>query len=347
MTAQTLERADTGAPKPLRWPFWLAGALFGLSVLVAVAATVEMPYYSFSPGPVFEIDDFVVLDDPDPLDGEFYMLTVSLTEVTPIEFVMAQFDPAIDLIARERVRPVGVSDEQYRENNRRSMDESKATAIFAALDHLGYEVIIRGEGVLVAGLTEGSPVDGILEVDDVITHVDGQATMISSDLTGIIGERKIGDSVELTVIRGEETLTFEVTLVEHVNDPERPMIGFLATTYNWNYEPPFEVDIDSTNVGGPSAGLMYTLTLIDMLTEADLAKGHVIAGTGTMQTDGTVGSIGGIRQKVAAAAAAGAEYILVPADNWDSAQTIEADIELVRVENLADALAFLESLPEA
>ncbi|MDH3307300.1 MAG: PDZ domain-containing protein [Acidimicrobiia bacterium] len=348
METVTVDPSMESSPKPLRWPFFLSGGLIALSLLVAGASTVELPYYSWSPGPAYEVDDLVTVPEPDPVDGEFYMLTVSVSasQVTPIEFAIAQFDSSIDLIATERLRG-DQTDEEYRENNRRSMDESKATAIFVALDYLGIDVTIKGDGVLVAGLTEGSPVVGLLEEGDVITAVDGRPVMISSDLTGIISEYKAGDRVVLTLLRNDVEETITVTLVEHVTDPSRPMIGFLATTSNWSYETPFDVDIDATNVGGPSAGLMYSLTLIDLLSEDDLARGHVIAGTGTISVDGTVGAIGGIKQKVVGAAAAGAEYILIPADNWEQAAGVEANIQKIRVATLQDALDFLATLAPA
>ena len=337
---ETLDAAPVMERKP-RWPIVVAVLIVLLAAAIAVSASVSLPYYSFSPGPVYEIDDLVRVDDPDPLNGEFFMLTVSLTEVSVLEFGLAQIDEKVDLYPREAVRPVGQSDDEYRERNRVSMDESKTNSVYVALNHLGYDVNVSGEGVLVAGLTEGSPVEGLLLPDDVIIAVDGDPVMVSGDLTGLIGEKAIGDEVRLDVVREGDDVVVAVTLVQHVNDPDRAMVGFLATTYNWDYDSPLEIEIDTTNVGGPSAGLMYTLTLIDLLSADDLADGRMIAGTGTIDLDGTVGSIGGIRQKIVAADRAGADVIFVPAGNWDEIDGLDVDIEQVRVETYLDALAFL------
>lgn len=342
MDTLTQPAVDANLPqRPARWPVVLAVFIVILAVLIGVGASITLPYYSFSPGPAYEIDDLVVVDNPDPIDGEFYMLTISLSPVSVIEFGLAQLDPAVDIIPREYVRPVGQTDEQYRSRNQASMEESKTNAVYVALDYLGYDVQVSGDGVLVAGLTEGSPVEGILITDDVITKIDGVPVMVSSDLTALISERSVGDVVTLDVIRDGVPVTVSATLVEHVSDPTRPMVGFLAVTHNWSYTSPIDIEIDTTNVGGPSAGLMYTLTIIDLLSDDDLAGGRIIAGTGTIGLDGSVGPIGGIRQKIVAAEASGADVMFVPADNWDELEGFDVDIEKVRVETYLDALAYL------
>ena len=342
MDTLTPPAVDTQTPeRPARWPVVLAVFIVILAILIGVGASVTLPYYSFSPGPAYEIDDLVTMASPDPIDGEFYMLTISLSPVSAIEYGLAQFDRSVDIIPREAVRPVGQTDEQYRARNRQSMEESKTNSVFVALNYLGYDVTVTGDGVLVAGLTEGSPVEGILMPDDIIIRFDGTPVTTASELTSLISERSVGDEAVLDVLRDGEPVSVTATLIQHVTDHDRPMVGFLATTHNWAYTAPIDIEIDTTNVGGPSAGLMYTLTLIDLLSDDDLAAGRVIAGTGTIDLDGNVGPIGGIRQKVVAAEAAGADVMFVPADNWDELEGFDVGIELVRVETYLDALAYL------
>lgn len=332
--------SDSQRPALPRWPLYLAGFMVVLAIALAASMTIEVPYYAFSPGPVHEVDEMVVFDEPDPLTGEFYMLTVELSEVRALEYAVAWFDPTVDLYAREAIRSSDEDDEQYQERNRRSMDESKNVAIYVATQKIGYEGPVEGAGVFVSGISEGSPVIGILEVDDLITAVDGVPVATAPDFIEIITGHAIGDELELSILREGEDLTLSVTLVPHVDDASRPMVGVLAATAN-----PFGIDIADGNIGGPSAGLMYTLTIMDLLSDDDLSKGRVIAGTGTMSEDEKVGSIGGIRQKVVAATEAGAEYILVPAGNYEDALTVETDVELVEVATLDDALEFLAALP--
>jgi PDZ domain-containing protein len=148
----------------------------------------------------------------------------------------------------------------------------------------------------------------------------------------------------VTVQRQGETLDLEIELTGADDDPNRALVGILAQTLN----PQYPVDINSANVGGPSAGMMYALGIIDVLTPGDITNGHVVAGTGTIAPDGSVGGIGGIRQKVVAAEAAGAEIVLVPASNYEDALTAPSDdIEIVKIATIDEALSYLESLPAA
>jgi PDZ domain-containing protein len=283
-----------------------------------------------------------------PVRGNMYMLTVAQQDLNIYEVAAGMADPTVDVIERVRVRPIGVSPEEYQRIAHRNMEEAKNTAIVVALSRLGYEVTYTGDGVEVATILEGTPAVDVLQVGDVIVAVDGSPVSIERDAITLIQSRQIGDTITLTVLRNGEKLDVEVTLIEHVEQKGRPMVGFGAVTHNLTYEFPIEVDIDSTNIGGPSAGFMYALTLMNLLTPEDLTKGHRIAGTGTIASDGTVGPIGGIRQKIEAAEAAGAEYVFVPADNWDEALTGTYDrIELVKVATLDDALEFLAQLAEA
>lgn len=333
---------------PSRIPTWsvlLTGFVVLLTGVGMAASVVDVPYYAYEPGPVYELDQFVETDAEGQLDGEFLMLTVALHEVTAMEFAVAMVDPAVDLVKRERVRPVDQSPEEYRENALRSMNESKNTAIFVALDHLGYQVTLAGDGVLVAGVLEDTGAEGVLEQGDVVIEVNGIPVFVASDATVEIGRHDIGETLDLTVLRDGEELALSITLTEHTQEKGRPMVGFMATTHNWRYESEVAVDIDTQNIGGPSAGLMYALTIIDLLSDEDLLGGHFIAGTGTIDTSGNVGPIGGVRQKLVAAEREGAKYALVPADNWEMALTAPLDeLELIKVATLDDAIEFLESL---
>ena len=333
---------------PKRIPTW--SVLFiGFVVLftgAGMAATViDVPYYAYEPGPVHELDQFVEAGATGQLDGEFLMLTVALSEVTAMEFAMAVIDPTVDLVRRERVRPVDISPEQYRENNLLAMNESKNTAIFVALDYLGYEVTLAGDGVLVAGVLEGTAAEGVLKDGDIVVAIDGVPVTVATDATREISAHAIGDVLDLSLLRGGEQLEVSIELTEHTQEKGRPMVGFLATTHNWRYESEVVVDIDSQNIGGPSAGLMYALTIIDLLSDEDLLEGLIIAGTGTIDSSGNVGPIGGIRQKLVAAEREGASYAFVPEGNWEAAQSAPVeDLQLVRVATLQDALDFLATL---
>jgi PDZ domain-containing protein len=155
----------------------------------------------------------------------------------------------------------------------------------------------------------------------------------------------VGDIIDMTVQRAGSDVAVEIELAEREDEPGVPMIGIVLGELT---EPPFPIEIRAGDVGGPSAGMMHTIAIVDSLTEGELTHGRVIAGTGTIDLDGNVGGIGGIRQKVVAAEAAGADYILVPEANYESALTAERDdIEIVPVATLDQAISFLETLDTA
>lgn len=333
-----------------RWPWVMVGVLFVLLLLAIAAWNITLPYVVWSPGPVPEVVSLITIEGAEtyPVKGNLYMLTVSQQDINVYELLAAWEDPTVDVLDREVVRPVGQSPEEYQRQAHRDMEESKNTAIYVALSRLGYDVSFTGDGVEVTTVIEGTPAEKTLKVGDVITAIDGDPVKIARDAVTLITKHKIGDTITLTIERDGQTVDVPVTLVEHTQEKGRPMVGFGASTHNLTYEFPIDVEIDSTNIGGPSAGLMYTLSVMDLLTPDDLTKGHRIAGTGTIASDGTVGPIGGVRQKVEGAEAAGAEYILVPQENYEKALTAPVkNVQIVSVGSVDDALAFLDTLPEA
>ena len=345
--------ADAPEPPPARAPRWLWPALvgiLGLLALVLIVGRMGVPFYALSPGPVEEVDDITDIAGTPVYDlhGDLYMLTVTLQEVNFLEFVQGWFTPAVDLYRTERIRPPDVTPEEHREQSRRMMRDSRDVAITVALRHLGYEVGEGGEGVLVVELVEGSPAAEVFQPGDVITAVDGEAVSAWPEGVEAIRAKRPGQDVEFAFRRGSEERIVRLTLTEHPAEPGRPMAGFTPGTANPRLTAPFEVTIDTANSGGPSAGIMYTLTILDLLTEEDLIKGNIVAGTGTIDLDGKVGPIGGVRQKVAAAQQAGARYILVPQENYADALAVKNDrVEIFAVASLQDALRVLGGLPPA
>lgn len=363
---QPAEPAATPRRVPI-WPFILAGAmlLVGSFIFAAVAIPISVPYYAMSPGPVSDVSDFIQVDDrATTTEGELMFLTVSLQEINVIEWVAAQLDGRVDLAPREVIRPAGVSQEELRQQNLNLMNRSKENAKFVALSYLGYEVTYNGSGALINSTIEDSAADGVLQVGDVIVAVAGEPVEFWTDAVDQIGGRSPGDELTLTIQRADpddadvvETLDVTLTLGPYrfvdedgdvLDDPDRGMVGVLLTDAPVEVVFPINVMIDNQNIGGPSAGMMFTLEIIDSLTEEDITHGRRIAGTGTIDADGNVGAIGGMKQKTYVAIDAGAEYLLVPAGNYDEAVAAAGDdISVVRVETLDDAMTFLNSLPAA
>ncbi|MEN8114119.1 MAG: PDZ domain-containing protein [Actinomycetota bacterium] len=332
------------------WPFVLAGFLIAIGIAIAVAWPIKVPYYTLSPGPVYDTTDFIAVADAQlDIDGEMFFLTVSLREANLFEYVAGRFSRKVDVAPRQNIRPEGVSPEDLRRENLARMNQSKADATFVALTKLGYEPTYIGTGALVIETVPDSAADGELQPNDVIVGIDGTEVAFRSDVIDGLAGKEIGDPVSLTIERTDvhsdevETVDVELVLGPHVDDPSKPMIGILLDNNPPIIEFPVEVDIDNQNIGGPSAGMMFALEIMNQMTEEDLTGGRRIAGTGTIRQDGTVGPIGGITQKVHGAIDAGAAVVLIPAGNYDDAVAAAGDrVTVVRVETIDDALAYLE-----
>jgi PDZ domain-containing protein len=345
------QRPDDAVPSaPSRripkWPFVLAGVLFAIGIAIAALWPIELDYYTRSPGPVYDTSDFVEVPEGNASNvGELFFLTVVQKQANVFEYLVAQIDPEVRIVPRENVRPPDVSPEQLRRENLAAMEESKTNAKFVALSELGYDPTFIGTGALVIDTVPGSAAAGVLEPDDVIVALNGKPVGLRSDVIDLLADKQIGDVIMMIVEREGQELELTIVLGPHTDDPERPMIGVLLDNNPPIVEFPVEVNIDSANIGGPSAGLMFTLQIIDQLTEEPLTAGLRVAGTGTISADGTVGPIGGVQQKVYAAIDAGADVVLVPALNYDDAVEVAGDdIIVVRVAEIGDALDYLYSL---
>lgn len=336
---------NTPEQRSASWPLYPIGGLFVAGFLSVVAWNVELPYLAYSPGPIADAADSVVAEEVDlfPPEGELLMLTILQQDVNVFEAFIAGVDPTIDLIRKQAVRREGESDQEYRSRILQQMSSSNVRAVTVALQYLGYEMV--PVEVVVTRVEDGVPAAGQIEPGDIVRSIEGQQITSFEDFEPALEGYDVGDTISLTVDREGSTHELEVELTEREDEPDEPMIGINLDVFT---EPPFPIDIRAGDVGGPSAGLMHTLAIIDNLTEGELTKGRVIAGTGTIDFEGTVGGIGGIRQKVVAAEAAGADYLLVPEGNYETALTAEREtIKLVPVATLDEAISFLEDLEAA
>lgn len=336
-----------------KWPWVLASFLIAIGIAIAIAWPIKVPYYTLSPGPVYDTSDFIEVEDGFVSDkGELFFLTVSLKEANIFEYAAGTLDERVSIRERDVIRPIGISEDDLRRESLDLMEQSKQDATYVALTRLGYEVTFIGTGALVIEAVPDSAADGLLLPNDIIIEMDGKSIAFRSDIIDELVDLGIGDTVSFIVERLLEGSTgdfedesVELVLGPHVDDPTKPMIGVLLGNNEPIVEFPVVVVIDSQNIGGPSAGLMFTLQIMDQLTEDEITKGYRIAGTGSIRRDGSVGAIGGVRQKVYGAIDAGAYAVLIPADNYEDALDAAADdIQIVRIETVDDAIAFLASL---
>jgi PDZ domain-containing protein len=236
------------------------------------------------------------------------------------------------------------------------MDGSKLVATVLAFEAVGYPVEVTGTGAFVDEVMAGFPAADVIEQGDVITSVDGSPVRTTGDLRPLLESRAVGDRVTVTLRRhGEDGERTElVELGRNEDDPSRGYLGVAVTTAEQDLALPFDIEIDSGRVTGPSAGLAWTLGLIDRLTPGDLTSGRRIAATGEVALDGGVGTIGGIEQKVAAVVRNGYDVFLYPEDTPAASVSVMRraagdDVELVPVGSVDEAVAFLapDGLPAA
>lgn len=328
---------------------WLIAALSGSAVagLLILASVVTVPYYTIAPGSVRSTEPRISVDGGRTYDhqGDVSFTTVSFAPATVLTAFLGWVDPSVELLD-EKVALGGQQPDENRKRNLEMMDSSKQTAQVVALRKLGYQVGATGTGAVIAFIKDGTPAATALEVGDVVTAIDGTPIGMSDELVSAIGTHQPGDTVTLTVepAAGGEARTTPVQLVGRDDGSGKAMLGVQAGTRNIKFDLPFTVNIDSGDVGGPSAGLAFTLGTIDKLTPGGVTAGKKIATTGTIDLAGRVGPVGGVPQKTVAVRRAGAEVFLVPRDEFDEAKRFAGDMEVIPVDTLDDALAALASV---
>jgi PDZ domain-containing protein len=342
------------SPAPMIGWILMIGAIAGTVVL----GTLPAPYVLESPGPVYDTIGEIKLAGEDvpvieidgektyPTSGSLDMLTVTLrgSRQNPLSWVdlaIAWFDPTRAVLPVELVYPDGQTEQQSDEQSAADMADSQQEAVAAALTELGIDYTST---VTVASTIEGYPADGVLEAGDRILTVDGDPIDGVTELSAALSARPIGSTFRIGVERDGESLTVELTTEAAPEDPQRAIVGFQPGA---SYDFPFDVKVNLGDVGGPSAGTMLALGVYDKLTPGELTGGERIAGTGTIAADGEVGAIGGIRQKMHGAQAAGADWFLAPESNCDEVTGhIPAGLQVFAVSTLDEALDTVETIAD-
>ncbi len=328
-----------------------------LVALVVAAALVPVPYVMVSPGITVDVlgragDEPIVKVEGHrtyETEGQLRMTTVSVTKpehrVSLGEALTAWAAEDDAVVPRALMYPEEATDRFERAQSAAEMVSSQDGAIAAALTELGYDLPTYAE---ITGVTPDGPSDGTLEARDRLVRVAGQRIRTGEDLIATLEGMEPGEELTGVVRRDGERVRFSVTTTESPDRPGQAVMGVFVGT---GHEFPFEVSVAiDDSIGGPSAGLVFALSVYDRLTPGSLTGGAVVAGTGTMDDEGRVGSIGGIQQKVAGAADAGAELFLVPPDNCKAA--LEApdsaldQLRLVKTPTLRSALRSVQTYAE-
>jgi len=341
---------ETPARGAVARSFQIIGAGLLCLVMLAGAASLVMTNYGLdAPGVALSVGPMVKLPARygHAFKGQLYLVTVvSQAPITAGEWLLGQVDPAFQVVPPESVTPRNTTPQQQARQNYQMLDTSETTAIAVGLRLAGYPSALVGKGVQVDAILPGSHANGVLKVGDVIIGLNGKPIQVTNDLINGIQAQTSLDPVHLELIRAGEKLSLAIPLMPPAAAGGKPMLGVQIETAGFTYHPPFPVSIETNKIsGGPSAGLIFTLAVYNSLIPQDLTGGHRIAGTGTINLDGSVGPIGGVRQKIFSAEAVGAEYFLCPVENYADAVSVATRIKVVEVATVQQAIDFLRSLP--
>ena len=315
-----------------------------LLALWVAAAFESLPYVTYSPGltvnvlgdndegkPIIEIEGKPTYAD----DGQLRMTTVYVSRRNAhnglFEVMRDWVSPSRAVYPKDAIYPEGGTVEQDRQEGQAEMTSSQDAATAAALTQLGYDVT----EAVVAGIEKGSPADGVLKTDDVILGVNDTKVASSDELVAAVSAAPVGKEIYFDVRRKGKPLALSLTPREVDG---RPQVGIQVATKTTDFPVDVTIGIDPS-IGGPSAGLMFSLGIYDTLTKGSLTDGKTIAGTGTIDAAGNVGPIGGIQQKIVGARDAGAELFMVPPDNCDEAiGARNGDMRLVEAPSTESAI---------
>jgi Lon-like protease len=322
--------------------------------------------YARTPASAQPVDDLIRVGDLGdvaqqfPPKGDIYFVTVMSPQQTLLSWFVGRNEPAIQFLTAEDVNGFRTPS-QRRTLDLASMRTSEQVAQYVALKRIGYDVSIVPGDVLIQDMVclqpseDGtecvtwSPSDDVLDPGDRILAIDGEQVGTVDDLSAILAGKKPGDVVSMKIKRPDKgEIDVDVELTASPDDPKRTIVGFYPFD-TATVKLPFELGIDTQSIGGPSAGLAFTLTLIDELTEGELTPSGGVAVTGTMALDGTVGPIGGLRQKASAVAQTGVRTFIVPTAQGEddiaaAKQAAGGDLTIIPVATLEEALAALEEL---
>lgn len=318
----------------------LIGIIF---ILFVISNFIPTSFNVVEPGIAVELSPIIKVEDGYENEGDFLLTAVSSRRAVVWDYIyISLIEPDNkELESMAAQLPEDMDMNEYIEIMGDLMEESKLQAQTVAFRKLGYDVSVTGEGAEVVEVMEDGTAYNKLQKDDLIIEVDGKKVEMAADAVNIIRNREIGDSVELKVLRDDEELTFVFDTVELEGNKGNPSIGVLIRSRGLEYDIPREVSFDTDNIVGPSAGSMFTMEIYNQLTPDDITSGKRIAGTGTVNLDGEVGKIDGVRYKMIAAQEAGAEIFIVPAENYEEAEKADIDLEIIKVETIDDIIEYL------
>ena len=321
-------------------------------ILAVLLGVLHVPFVAWAPGETVNLLGRNPSGQPNirvngvktyATTGALLMTTVSVTRADSAlslpEALAAYVLPSRDVLPRDVVYPPSLSTDQVQTQEAQMMDTSQQAALVAALRAAGQPV---KEMPVVEAVVNSGPANGKLQPGDLIEKVDGTTVQTIDDVTRAIERHKVGDTVTMTVKRNGTPVGVSITTVESNDGKSTPRVGIrVAVGYDLQASATYGID---PNIVGPSAGLMFSLAIYDLITQSAIAGDRTVAGTGEISADGTISPIGGIQEKIAGAQAAGAKVFFVPADNCQDTIGVTSTMTLVKVSTLKEAI---DALPLA
>lgn len=315
-----------------------------LIVILVLAIAVPLPYYIELPGKAVPVQNYVrVKNKANKKQGTLRLVYVSLLHARPATFLWSYTNPFTSRIPASEITGNN-TDKDYNLIQSYYMQDALNQAKYVALKEAHYPVERKFQGIYVMSILNNSSFEHKLRVGNVVTKVNGKSYQSSSQFRRVIAKKKVGTSVKITYLRGNQTKTVSGKLIKL---PQTNRAGLGITLADKSYvKTPVKIKTNLAEIGGPSAGLMMSLELYKQLSHNDFLHGRNVAGTGTIAADGSVGEIGGVDKKIIASDRAHAQIFLVPVANYAeakrTAKKIKTKMKIIPVTTFKQAVTYLK-----
>lgn len=322
------------------------------AIIVLISSFYYLPFYVSKPGMAKELEPIIEVENGFDEQGSFMLTTVRMGRANIYSYAIAKLSKYQEIFPIKAIRNENETDKEYNVRQLHLMATSKLAAIETAYKKAGIPIDYDYNGVFVLNVMPGMPAEGKLEAGDRIFKVDGNEFESSEQFIQYVSGQSVGDEVTFAIDRNEEIQEVKLPL-ERLKETGKVGVGIsLVDDKDIVVDP--TVTINSEDIGGPSAGFMFSLEIYNQLTEEDLTRGYPIAGTGTIDLNGNIGPIGGIEQKIIAADKAGAEIFFAPNEKGASdsnyraavktAKDIKTKMKIIPVDTFDEAISYLKNL---
>jgi PDZ domain-containing protein len=327
-----------------------------LAIIILIMTFIKLPYYVTQPGMASELEPIIEVENGfKDEEGSFSLTTVRFGRANPLTYMWAKLHDFYYIHPLEDIKREDETDEEYFNRQLHMMEASQESAITIAYNKANKKVDYTFHGIYVDGIVKDMPAADVFKVGDRIYKVDNKEFHTAEEFIDYVSQKKEGEEVTIFFERAEKQDQAKVKLAPFSEDPTKVGIGIsLITDREINVEP--DIKLNTEEIGGPSAGLMMSLEIYNQLTKVDITKGYDIAGTGTINSAGEVGPIGGISQKIVAADHAGMEIFFAPNENdsptsnykeaVEAGEKIKTEMKIIPIDTFDDAVNYLMNLKE-